>query len=242
MGQIGGTMSDQLIYSGKAKDVFATDNESELLMVYKDQATAFNGERKEQIPGKGKLNCQISSYIFDYLIKNGITTHLVKNVSDHEQLVLKTELIPVEVVLRNKIAGSFARKFGLDEGKDLQKPIIEFYYKSDELDDPFINDNQIESLNIATEAELTYIKEQTLKINQLLIKLFSQDDLDLVDFKLEFGRVDGKIILIDEFSPDNCRLWDSQSHQSLDKDVFRKNQADLVETYTKVLNRLEGAK
>ncbi|MCH4008063.1 phosphoribosylaminoimidazolesuccinocarboxamide synthase [Companilactobacillus sp.] len=235
-------MSDQLIYSGKAKDVFATDNESELLMVYKDQATAFNGERKEQIPGKGKLNCQISSYIFDYLIKNGITTHLVKNVSDHEQLVLKTELIPVEVVLRNKIAGSFARKFGLDEGKDLQKPIIEFYYKSDELDDPFINDNQIESLNIATEAELTYIKEQTLKINQLLIKLFSQDDLDLVDFKLEFGRVDGKIILIDEFSPDNCRLWDSQSHQSLDKDVFRKNQADLVETYTKVLNRLEGAK
>ncbi len=242
MGQIGGTMSDQLIYSGKAKDVFATDNESELLMVYKDQATAFNGERKEQIPGKGKLNCQISSYIFDYLIKNGITTHLVKNVSDHEQLVLKTELIPVEVVLRNKIAGSFARKFGLDEGKNLQKPIIEFYYKSDELDDPFINDNQIESLNIATEAELTYIKEQTLKINQLLIKLFSQDDLDLVDFKLEFGRVDGKIILIDEFSPDNCRLWDSQSHQSLDKDVFRKNQADLVETYTKVLNRLEGAK
>ncbi|WP_300560847.1 phosphoribosylaminoimidazolesuccinocarboxamide synthase [Companilactobacillus sp.] len=235
-------MSDQLIYSGKAKDVFATDNESELLMVYKDQATAFNGERKEQIPGKGKLNCQISSYIFDYLIKNGITTHLVKNVSDHEQLVLKTELIPVEVVLRNKIAGSFARKFGLDEGKNLQKPIIEFYYKSDELDDPFINDNQIESLNIATEAELTYIKEQTLKINQLLIKLFSQDDLDLVDFKLEFGRVDGKIILIDEFSPDNCRLWDSQSHQSLDKDVFRKNQADLVETYTKVLNRLEGAK
>lgn len=235
-------MSDQLIYSGKAKDVFATDNESELLMVYKDQATAFNGERKEQIPGKGKLNCQISSYIFDYLIKNGITTHLVKNVSDHEQLVLKTELIPVEVVLRNKIAGSFARKFGLDEGKTLQKPIIEFYYKSDELDDPFINDNQIESLNIATEAELTYIKEQTLKINQLLIKLFSQDDLDLVDFKLEFGRVDGKIILIDEFSPDNCRLWDSQSHQSLDKDVFRKNQADLVETYTKVLNRLEGAK
>lgn len=235
-------MSDQLIYSGKAKDVFATDNESELLMVYKDQATAFNGERKEQIPGKGKLNCQISSYIFDYLIKNGITTHLVKNVSDHEQLVLKTELIPVEVVLRNKIAGSFARKFGLDEGKDLQKPIIEFYYKSDALDDPFINDNQIESLNIATEAELTYIKEQTLKINQLLIKLFSQDDLDLVDFKLEFGRVNGKIILIDEFSPDNCRLWDSQSHQSLDKDVFRKNQADLVETYTKVLNRLEGAK
>lgn len=235
-------MSTQLIYSGKAKDVYSTDNASELLMVYKDQATAFNGERKEKIPGKGKLNCEISSYIFDYLIKHGIKTHLIKNLSDHEQLVKKTELIPVEVVLRNKIAGSFAKKFALEEGKDLAKPIIEFYYKSDALDDPFINDNQIESLEIATEQELSYIKEQTLLINQLLIQLFSQDDLDLVDFKLEFGRVDGEIILIDEFSPDNCRLWDHTSHQSLDKDVFRKNQADLVETYKKVLNRLEGAK
>ncbi len=235
-------MADQLIYSGKAKDVFSTDNDSELLMVYKDQATAFNGVRKEKIPGKGKLNCQISSYIFDYLIKNGIKTHLVKNVSDHEQLVLKTQLIPIEVVLRNKIAGSFAKKFGLEAGKDLSKPLIEFYYKSDELNDPFINDNQIESLDIATGEELEYIKDQTLKINSLLIDLFDQDDLDLVDFKLEFGRVNGEIILIDEFSPDNCRLWDKTTHQSLDKDVFRKDEADLVETYTKVLNRLEGAK
>ncbi|WP_125768646.1 phosphoribosylaminoimidazolesuccinocarboxamide synthase [Companilactobacillus furfuricola] len=235
-------MSEQLIYSGKAKDVFSTDNDSELLMVYKDQATAFNGERKEHIPGKGQLNCKISSYIFDYLIKNGIKTHLVKNLSDHEQLVLKTELIPVEVVLRNKIAGSFAKKFALEEGKNLPEPIIEFYYKSDALDDPFINDNQITSLEIATEDELNYIKDQTRKINQLLIKLFAQDSLDLVDFKLEFGRVNGEIILIDEFSPDNCRLWDHNTHTSLDKDVFRKNQADLVETYQKVLNRLEGAK
>ncbi|WP_125708150.1 phosphoribosylaminoimidazolesuccinocarboxamide synthase [Companilactobacillus zhongbaensis] len=235
-------MSEQLIYSGKAKDVFSTDNDSELLMVYKDQATAFNGERKEQIPGKGKLNCRISSYIFDYLIANGIKTHLVKNISDHEQLVLKTELIPVEVVLRNKISGSFAKKFALEEGKNLPEPIIEFYYKSDDLDDPFINDNQITSLEIATEDELNYIKDQTRKINQLLIQLFSQDSLDLVDFKLEFGRVNGEIILIDEFSPDNCRLWDHNTHTSLDKDVFRKNQADLVETYQKVLNRLEGAK
>ncbi|AKP66685.1 phosphoribosylaminoimidazolesuccinocarboxamide synthase [Companilactobacillus ginsenosidimutans] len=235
-------MSDKLIYSGKAKDVFATDNDSELLIVYKDQATAFNGVRKEQIPGKGKLNCQISSYIFEYLIENGITTHLVKNVSDHEQLVLKTELIPVEVVLRNKIAGSFAKKFDLEAGKNLAKPIIEFYYKSDALNDPFINDDQIESLEIASGDELDYIKKQTLKINDLLVALFNKDDLDLVDFKLEFGRVDGQIILIDEFSPDNCRLWDKSTHQSLDKDVFRKDEADLVETYKKVLNRLEGAK
>lgn len=235
-------MANELIYSGKAKDVFATENDDELLISYKDQATAFNGVRKEEIPGKGKLNCQISTYIFDYLIKNGIKTHLVENISDHEQLVKKTQLIPIEVVLRNKIAGSFAKKFALEVGKDLAKPIIEFYYKSDELGDPFINDNQIESLMIANADELAYIKSETLKINQLLINLFDQDDLDLVDFKLEFGRYHGEIILIDEFSPDNCRLWDQTSHKSLDKDVFRKSEADLVQTYQKVLNRLEGAK
>lgn len=234
-------MEKQLLYSGKAKDVFATTNDSELLIDYKDQATAFNGKVKEEIPGKGKLNCQISSYIFDYLIENGIKTHLLKNVSDHEQLVRKTQLIPIEVVLRNKIAGSFAKKFGLKLGQELTQPLIEFYYKSDELGDPFINDDQIVSLDIANEAELTFIREQTRQINQLLLALFNQDQLDLVDFKLEFGRVDNEIILIDEFSPDNCRLWDQTSHQSLDKDVFRKKEADLVVTYQKVLNRLKGA-
>ncbi|MQS51495.1 phosphoribosylaminoimidazolesuccinocarboxamide synthase [Companilactobacillus mishanensis] len=235
-------MSNQLLYSGKAKDLFETDNTEELLVVYKDQATAFNGVRKEKIPGKGSLNCKISAFIYDYLQKNGIETHLIKNVSDHEQLVKKTELIPIEVVLRNKIAGSFAKKFALTEGKSLNPPVIEYYFKSDELGDPAINESQIESINIATAEELKNIKSQTLKINDLLKALFDKDDLDLVDFKLEFGRVDNKIILIDEFSPDNCRLWDQTSHQSLDKDVFRKNEADLVTTYQKVLNRLEGAK
>lgn len=234
-------MGNQLLYSGKAKDIIATENESEILMVYKDQATALNGVRKEHISGKGILNCRISSLIFKYLSTNGIKTHLIKNVSDHEQLVKKTQLIPIEVVLRNKIAGSFAKKFALKEGKNLNPPVIEFYFKSDKLNDPAINESQIESLDIASADELVTIKEQTLAINQLLKKLFDDDGLDLVDFKLEFGRFNGEIILIDEFSPDNCRLWDQVSHKSFDKDVFRKNEADLVTTYEKVLNRLEGA-
>ncbi|KRK65670.1 phosphoribosylaminoimidazole-succinocarboxamide synthase [Companilactobacillus tucceti DSM 20183] len=233
-------MRGKLLYSGKAKDVYSTDNEDQILMVYKDQATALNGGRKEHIEGKGTLNCRISTLIFKYLIKNGIETHLLENVSDSEQLVKKTELIPIEVVLRNKIAGSFARKFGLEEGKQLNPPVIEYYFKSDELDDPAINTSQIESIGIATGEELASINEKTLIINDLLKKMFDLDGLDLIDFKLEFGRIDGKIILIDEFSPDNCRLWDKKTHQSLDKDVFRKNEADLVTTYKKVLERLEG--
>lgn len=233
-------MRGKLLYSGKAKDVYSTDNENQILMVYKDQATALNGDRKEHIEGKGILNCRISTLIFKYLIKNGIETHLLENISDNEQLVKKTELIPIEVVLRNKIAGSFARKFGLEEGKQLNPPVIEYYFKSDELDDPAINASQIESIGIATGEELVSINEKTLIINNLLKKMFDLDGLDLVDFKLEFGRIDGKIILIDEFSPDNCRLWDKKTHQSLDKDVFRKNEADLVTTYKKVLERLEG--
>lgn len=233
-------MRGKLLYSGKAKDVYSTENEDQILMVYKDQATALNGDRKEHIEGKGILNCRISTLIFKYLIKNGIETHLLENISDNEQLVKKTELIPIEVVLRNKIAGSFARKFGLEEGKQLNPPVIEYYFKSDELDDPAINASQIESIGIATGEELVSINEKTLIINNLLKKMFDLDGLDLIDFKLEFGRIDGKIILIDEFSPDNCRLWDKKTHQSLDKDVFRKNEADLVTTYKKVLERLEG--
>lgn len=233
-------MRGKLLYSGKAKDVYSTENEDQILMVFKDQATALNGDRKEHIEGKGILNCRISTLIFKYLIKNGIETHLLENISDNEQLVKKTELIPIEVVLRNKIAGSFARKFGLEEGKQLNPPVIEYYFKSDELDDPAINASQIESIGIATGEELVSINEKTLIINNLLKKMFDLDGLDLIDFKLEFGRIDRKIILIDEFSPDNCRLWDKKTHQSLDKDVFRKNEADLVTTYKKVLERLEG--
>lgn len=231
-------MDNQLIYSGKAKDLFKTDNEYELLVVYKDQATALNGKRKEMFPGKGILNCQISTLVFDYLIENGIETHVIKNISDHEQLIKKTEVIPLEVVLRNRVSGSLAKKFDLIEGEMLETPIIEFYFKSDKLDDPFINDSQVISLGIATQSEIDYVKEQALEVNHLLIKFFGDKKLDLIDFKLEFGRLNGKVILVDEFSPDNCRLWDQSSHTSLDKDIFRQKKGDLVETYQKVLDRL----
>ncbi|WP_334328501.1 phosphoribosylaminoimidazolesuccinocarboxamide synthase [Companilactobacillus sp. HBUAS59699] len=231
-------MNNELIYSGKAKDLFKTENEDELLVVYKDQATALNGKRKEIFPGKGTLNCQIATLVFDYLIKNGIKTHVIKNVSDHEQLIKKTEVIPLEVVLRNRVSGSLARKFDLIEGETLEKPIIEFYFKSDKLDDPFINDSQVLALGIATQDEIDYVKDQALAVNNLLVKFFADKNLDLIDFKLEFGRLNDEIILVDEFSPDNCRLWDQTSHNSLDKDIFRQKKGDLVETYQKVLDRL----
>ncbi|WP_125761126.1 phosphoribosylaminoimidazolesuccinocarboxamide synthase [Companilactobacillus hulinensis] len=231
-------MDNNLIYSGKAKDLFKTENENELLVVYKDQATAFNGKRKEIIPGKGVLNCRISTLVFDYLIDNGIETHVIQNISDHEQLIKKTEVIPLEVVLRNRVSGSFAKKFDLIDGETLEEPVIEFYFKSDKLGDPFINDSQVLSLHIATQSEIDFVKQQTLKINKLLIPFFSKANLDLIDFKLEFGRIDDKIILVDEFSPDNCRLWDQTSHNSLDKDIFRQQKGDLVDTYEKVLERI----
>lgn len=229
---------NKLLYEGKAKNVYQTENDDELLMVYKDQATAFNGKKKEELPGKGVLDCQISALVFDYLIKNGIETHLIKNLSDHEQLVKSSEVFPLEVVLRNITSRSLVKKFQVESGLRLSDPIIEFYYKSDALDDPFINDSQVKALRIANDEEIAFIKQMTLKINQLLVPFFSKSGFDLVDFKLEFGKVNGKIILVDEFSPDNCRLWDKKSHDSMDKDVFRKHEGDLVKTYLEVLKRL----
>ncbi|PMD73480.1 phosphoribosylaminoimidazolesuccinocarboxamide synthase [Companilactobacillus nuruki] len=233
-------MNKKLLYTGKAKDVYQTEKTDEILIVYKDQATALNGKKKEILPGKGSLDCQISQLVFDYLIQNDINTHLIKNLSDHEQLVKKTDVFPLEVVLRNIASGSFSRKFQVEEGLVLEKPIIEFYYKSDALDDPFINESQIKALKIADEDQLTYIKRMTLRINELLKPFFEQANFDLVDFKLEFGRYKDEIILVDEFSPDNCRLWDKNSHHSMDKDVFRKHEGDLVETYHMVLQRLKN--
>ena len=229
----------KLLYTGKAKNVYQADNDDEVLIVYKDQATALNGKKKEILPGKGVLDCQISQRVFNYLIENGIKTHLVKNLSDHEQLVKKTKVFPLEVVLRNITSGSLVRKFQIEEGQHLTEPIIEFYYKSDALDDPFINESQIHALKIADKTELEYIKAETLKINQLLKPFFDKAGFELVDFKLEFGLYNDQIILVDEFSPDNCRIWDKQSHHSMDKDVFRKHEGDLVKTYQEVLARLE---
>lgn len=231
--------AENLLYTGKAKNVYQADNDDEVLIVYKDQATALNGKKKEILPGKGVLDCQISQLVFNYLIENGIKTHLVKNLSDHEQLVKKTQVFPLEVVLRNITSGSLVRKFGIEEGQRLTDPIIEFYYKSDVLDDPVINESQIHALKIADKSEIEYIKAETLKINQLLIPFFEKADFDLVDFKLEFGKYNNEIILVDEFSPDNCRLWNKSDHHSMDKDVFRKHEGDLVQTYQSVLQRLQ---
>ncbi|HEM4292037.1 TPA: phosphoribosylaminoimidazolesuccinocarboxamide synthase [Streptococcus suis] len=235
-------MKTDLLYSGKAKDIYATADSDQIVAVYKDQATAFNGGKKEQITGKGRLNNLISSLIFEKLNEAGVKTHFIKRLSDTEQLNKKVEIIPLEVVLRNVTAGSFSKRFGVEEGITLPTPIVEFYYKKDELDDPFINDEHIAFLELASQDQIAYIKEETRRINGFLKDLFAQIGLNLVDFKLEFG-VDssGQILLADEFSPDNCRLWDADGNH-LDKDVFRRGLGDLTEVYEVVLAKLQEVK
>ena len=214
-------MTGDLLYSGKAKDLFLTDDENLIIAHYKDQATMLNGARKETIKGKGVLNNQISSFIFTKLNEAGVATHFVKQLSETEQLNKKVDIIPLEVVLRNVTAGSFSKRFGVEEGIKLDTPIVEFYYKNDDLDDPFI-------------------KAETRRINDLLKDWFSQIGLNLIDFKLEFGKdKDGNIILADEFSPDNCRLWDAEGHH-MDKDVFRRDLGSLTDVYEVVLEKLKG--
>ncbi|WP_019770832.1 phosphoribosylaminoimidazolesuccinocarboxamide synthase [Streptococcus sobrinus] len=235
-------MKKELIYTGKAKDIYTTEDENEIVSVYKDQATMLNGARKETIKGKGVLNNQISSLIFEKLNAAGVATHFVKQLSETEQLNKKVKIIPLEVVLRNYTAGSFAKRFGLEEGIKFETPIVEFYYKNDELDDPFINDEHVKFLEIANDQQIAFLKEETRRINGLLSDWFSQIGLKLIDFKLEFGfDKDGKIILADEFSPDNCRLWDKEGHH-MDKDVFRRDLGNLTDVYEVVLEKLQGAK
>lgn len=234
-------MSRQLIYTGKAKDIYTTSEDENLIIsVYKDQATMLNGARKETIKGKGVLNNQISSLIFTKLNEAGVVTHFVKQLSETEQLNKKVDIFPLEVVLRNVTAGSFSKRFGVEEGIKLDTPIVEFYYKNDDLDDPFINDEDVKFLGIASDEDIAYIKAETHRINDLLKDWFSQIGLNLIDFKLEFGKdKDGKIILADEFSPDNCRLWDAEGHH-MDKDVFRRDLGSLTDVYEVVLEKLKG--
>lgn len=233
-------MSNQLIYQGKAKDIYTTDDEHVIKSVYKDQATMLNGARKETIEGKGVLNNQISSLIFSKLNADGVATHFIEQISDTEQLNKKVTIIPLEVVLRNVTAGSFSKRFGVAEGLILETPIVEFYYKNDDLDDPFINDEHVQFLDIATEEEIAYLKDETRRINGLLKGWFAEIGLQLIDFKLEFGfDKDGKIILADEFSPDNCRLWDSDGNH-MDKDVFRRDLGSLTDVYQVVLDKLRA--
>ena len=235
-------MAKELIYSGKAKDILTTEDENVIIAQYKDQATALNGVKKEQIAGKGQLNNQISSLIFQKLNAAGVATHFIKKISETEQLNKKVKIIPLEVVLRNVTAGSFSKRFGVKEGIQLEKPIVEFYYKNDDLDDPFINDEHVKFLKLANDEDIAYIKAETRRINKLLSDWFHQIGLKLIDFKLEFGfDKDGKIILADEFSPDNCRLWDAQGHH-MDKDVFRRGLGELTDDYEVVWEKLQELK
>ncbi|NSL53010.1 phosphoribosylaminoimidazolesuccinocarboxamide synthase [Calidifontibacillus erzurumensis] len=232
----------QLLYEGKAKKIYSTNDENIVWVEYKDDATAFNGEKKAQITGKGRLNNLITSLLFQKLTEAGIANHFVQKLSDTEQLVRKVEIVPLEVVVRNIVAGSLSKRLGLPEGAPLTKTIVEFYYKSDLLGDPFINNDHIEVLGIATEEELQKIKQAALKVNEILVPYFAERNVKLVDFKLEFGKTaDGEIILADEISPDTCRLWDKDTNQKLDKDIFRRDLGSLTDAYEEILKRLGGA-
>ncbi|MBM7657586.1 phosphoribosylaminoimidazolesuccinocarboxamide synthase [Sporolactobacillus spathodeae] len=234
----------ELLYEGKAKKMFTTDDPFVLRVEYKNDATAFNGQKKAKFEGKGRLNNAICTKIFHVLQQKNLPTHYLETISETEQLVKSVDIVPIEVVVRNIVAGSLAKRLGLDEGTDLGKTIVEFYYKSDDLGDPMINDDHALAIKIATEEELTEIRRQALAVNKVLQELFSEAGILLVDFKLEFGKLKetGAIVLADEISPDTCRLWDKETHEKLDKDVFRRNIADLPETYEKLLSRLEAVR
>lgn len=228
-----------LLYEGKAKKIFSTENENEFIVYYKDDATAFNGEKKAEISSKGILNNKISTIMFEELAKEGIESHFIKSLSDREMLVKKVEILPLEVIVRNITAGSFCKRYGFEEGVVLDTPIFEMSYKNDELGDPLLNDDHAVVLKLATREELAFLRTQTLKINEIMKKLFLKMDLKLVDFKLEFGKdTEGNIILADEISPDTCRLWDVNTNERLDKDIFRRDLGDLVQGYEEVLSRM----
>ncbi len=228
----------EMLYEGKAKKVFKTDDEKLLIVDYKDDATAFNGLKKGQIIGKGVINNKMTNIVLQYLADNGIETHFVKELSDRETLVKRVSIVPLEVIIRNVAAGSFSKKFGVEEGTPLNNPILEFSYKNDELGDPMINELQALAIGIATKEEIDSISEQALKVNELLKKFFLNAGIKLIDFKIEFGRYDGRVILADEISPDTCRLWDAETNEKLDKDRFRRDMGNVEEAYQEVWRRI----
>ena len=226
------------LYEGKAKKVFKTDVPDVLIVDYKDDATAFNGEKRGTITGKGVINNRMTNLLFAQMEKEGIPTHLVEELSDRETAVKAVEIVPLEVIVRNIAAGSFSKRMGVPEGTALLCPILEFSYKNDELGDPFINDYYALALGLATKKELDRIAELTFKVNDFLKAFFLKADIELVDFKIEFGRYHGEIILADEISPDTCRLWDVHTHQKLDKDRFRRDLGNVEEAYIEVAKRI----
>jgi phosphoribosylaminoimidazole-succinocarboxamide synthase len=234
-------MKGELIYEGKAKKIYSIPgNAHDVWVEYKNSLTAFNALKKGEFEGKGEINREITSLIFQYLKKNGVATHWVSDVSPTEMIVEKVVIIPLEVVVRNFLAGSTAKKLGIEEGKKLQKPLVEFYYKNDALADPFLSDDQALMMGISSEQELKELKSKALTINGLMKDVFRQAGIELIDFKIEFGKnLKGEIILADEISPDSCRLWDLKTHEKMDKDRFRRDLGSVKENYEEVLKRLK---
>ena len=228
------------LYEGKSKIVYAGEAPGTCIIRYKDTATAGNGAKKEDLPGKGKLNAEISNYIYQYLMDNGVKTHLLKVIDDTTVLVKQAEIVMVEVIVRNVAAGSFSKKYGVPEATALKNTVVEFSLKSDELGDPMINDCQITALGVATQAELDELRAMSLRIDELMTALFAKAGIKLIDFKLEFGRVDGELVLCDEISPDSCRLWDAATDEKLDKDRFRRDLGNVLDGYRAVLARIKG--
>lgn len=228
-----------MLYEGKAKQVFKTDDESKVIIHYKDDATAFNGVKKSSISNKGILNNSITTIIFEMLEKRGVQTHFIEKLNERDQLCHKVEIVPLEVIIRNIIAGSMAKRLGIEEGTEPNNTIYELCYKNDAYGDPLINEDHAVALGLATYEELAKIKEMTLEINQALVEFFEAQGIRLIDFKIEFGRTqDGQIVLADEISPDTCRLWDKETNEKLDKDRFRRDLGNVEEAYIEILNRV----
>ena len=229
------------LYEGKAKIIYKTEEEDKVIVFFKDSATAFDATKKAEIEGKGVINNTISSLLFELLEKSGIKTHYIKKVSDREMLVWRAKRFDLEVVVRNITAGSLCKRLGLEEGLELKPPLVEFFYKNDQLHDPLICVEHIMLLNLAEDWQVQSMKEMALKTNQVLREFFKEHGLLLVDFKLEFGILpDGSLAVIDEISPDTCRLWDAKTREKLDKDRFRFDLGDLMEGYKKVLEKIQG--
>ncbi|NLG92010.1 MAG: phosphoribosylaminoimidazolesuccinocarboxamide synthase [Clostridiales bacterium] len=227
-----------LLYEGKAKKVYATDDENYCIVDYKDDATAFNGQKKGTIRGKGVVNNKMSNYLFKMLEEKGIKTHYVEELSDRETVVKKVEIVPLEVIVRNKAAGSLATRLGMEEGTPMKSTVLEFCYKNDDLGDPMVNEYHILAAGFATKEEIDQISAMSLKINEILKEFFLSVNIELIDFKLEFGRCADGIILADEISPDTCRFWDVNTHQKLDKDRFRRDLGGVEEAYAEVMKRI----
>ena len=228
----------ELLYEGKAKKVYTTEDPDVLIVSYKDDATAFNGQKKGTIVGKGAINNRMTNYLFKKLEEKGVPTHYIQELNDRETAVKKVEIVPLEVIIRNFSAGSFAKKMGMEEGVAFKCPTLEFSYKNDELGDPFINKYYALALDLATEEEIEAITKYAFQVNEVMREYFDSLNIELIDFKIEFGRYHGQIILADEISPDTCRLWDKDTHEKLDKDRFRRDVGQVEDAYQEVFRRL----